>query len=271
MKISSTGNAEKMRAMRLTEGKLDVKVLGEVKGPFVGLDHQVFLITTSKGRVVFRQPVKGFGTQKLKAHVWALKQWHELGVPVPRQLAQGNDYAIEEHARGWQAKMFLKNSLQQLGKILKVMHSVKTKGYGFINSRGRGKTRSWHDFIANRFSSNLQKCGKRGLITQRTASQALKEYQANRGYLEEFNDPRLVHADLVGENVFMRPGRISSIIDAGDCISGDPLYDIGYHNALTQDPLEIDEIEKTYGTVKVLHRSALGLEPRYRPVASRAY
>ncbi|CAF4146003.1 unnamed protein product [Rotaria magnacalcarata] len=56
----------------------------------------------------------------------------------------------------------------------------------------------------------------------------LKEiYLSMVPYLTEFNNPVLVHADISSENIRVLNGHLNGVIDYGDCLCGDGLYDIG--------------------------------------------
>lgn len=218
-----------------------------------GWDHKVFIANTERGKFVIRIPIKD--KNKIKLQAWVCKKWKQLGVAVPEPLIIRKSYIIETYIDGndlstTQLTMKQKyNFFMALGKQLKKMHSVKTKNFGYFKKEMVGKYSNWHSFIGEDFLRNIELCLKKNRINKNWANKLMKYYQENKDYLKKFNKPKLLHADLSKDNLMVKNGGFSGIIDAADALSGDPLYDIGGIFYEFQDKKSIDIIEKTYGTV----------------------
>lgn len=58
----------------------------------------------------------------------------------------------------------------------------------------------------------------------------IEDFYDKRKDILDYNDPVLIHNDLTCDNILIKDEKISGIIDAGDCVSGDPMYEFGFMN-----------------------------------------
>ena len=168
----------------------------------------------------------------MKAHAYALRKWAKLGVPVPKILLQGKDYVIETKIQGfdWRnSKLNQKQTaeaLESLGTMLKKMHSVKTKKYGYIVKPGIGQYKTWKNFMDVYLTLRIDKLKKIKLIDKNRLNKITIYLDENQDLLN-LKNPRLCHKDVNKGNIMIYKGKISGIIDASDAISGDPTFDVG--------------------------------------------
>ncbi len=193
-----------------------------------GFDNLVYLIYSDTNCCV-RIPIKE--KNKIIAQVWAFKKWHKIGLPVPKMYHSNQNYLIEELIPGKdfsESKLIKKQKekiMFQMGKCTKKMHTVKTNGFGYLTKPGMGSKSSWKAFIEPDFFETLKENKKQKLLPREIIEKAHEIYNKNN-YLLNLNKPVLIHADLSEENIIIKNGQLSGIIDASDSISGDPYYDL---------------------------------------------
>ena len=138
------------RTENIIQNKFKAKIIS-ISIPESGDYNKVFIVNTTKGDFVIRFVTKDF--HSLKAHAYALGKWAKLGVPVPKILLQGKDYVVETKILGndWRkSKLNQKQTaeaLENLGLLLKKMHSIKTRKYGYIVKPGVGQYNSYKEFM----------------------------------------------------------------------------------------------------------------------------
>lgn len=222
----------KSEAKKIIESELKISVK-KIFDNSRGYDHKVYIAESDKKDVVIRIPINE--KNKLFAQAWAFKEWFKLGIPVPKILVMNNKYLIEERVYGTDMDETDLNSNQrksiysELGKYAKKMHSIKTKKFGYIVKEFEGETNSWHDWIYDDFSSNLNELQKANIVDKNLLNKSKEFIDKQKGFLNNV-EPRLLHGDLTPKNLIIKNGKLSGIIDASDSISGDPYYDIAIAN-----------------------------------------
>ena len=194
-----------------------------------GFDHRIFLVYTDKGDYCVRIPVKE--KNKIVAQSWAFKEWKKLGVPVPDIIVVDENYIIEELIQGNDidetdlTKNQMEQVLLELGKYTHLMHTVNTRGFGYLMEPGIGSKESWREFIEPDFKGTLIENEKHKLISKDELRIAEDAFDNNSHYLD-IDYPKLIHADLKQDNIMIKNGILSGIIDASDAMSGDQYYDL---------------------------------------------
>ncbi|KAL6054360.1 hypothetical protein QOT17_017397 [Balamuthia mandrillaris] len=157
------------------------------------------------------------------------------------------------------SKQQLRGLFVELGRHVRGMHAVATRGFGAMthseeNSsnasyRFQGKCNTWLEVIEPFFLHHLDSCWRQGRIREEERTQLRAMLERHRDYLSDFSDSRLLHADLNMDNIRViqtkqekpknetrekeeedegkEQWKISGIIDFGDAMCGDPLYDFG--------------------------------------------
>ena len=215
---------------------------------------------------------------RLTGECWPLEECSKRGVPVPKVLASGmiqtklpysSQYILNTRILGdplqrpsHSLKYHLTEAsrLREAGYLLSKIHTIKTKNFGCFKTKGEGIFRSWKEFLfghifdGNIFSYLIEK----GLISDNSEKNIRNLFEAEKAYLE-LESPVLLHGEFSWRHIFTDKGKISGIIDFGNCISGDPLYDLaavefmseakgylsplpylleGYKNGFTKEELE---------------------------------
>jgi aminoglycoside phosphotransferase (APT) family kinase protein len=115
--------------------------------------------------------------------------------------------------------------MKQVGVFLRQMHEVKTKKYGYLTKPGVGEYSDLKTWFNNKKYVHLADLQKKRLYSATKVNQFKKLYQKYSDCLADV-EPSLLHHDLTFENVIVKNGRITGIIDAGDVMSGDPAYEL---------------------------------------------
>jgi len=233
---------EKIVASRLGGKVLKIR---QAKG---GMANDVFFVEIEESRsgglaareVVLRvSPREGARCKGFEGERWALKQCRKNGIPVPKVLAFGtvqtgphhlHQYLIIEKIKGrairWksqEARLYL----EEAGHLLARIHSIKTEGFGPLNSQGRGPFKSWEEFLLSSYKNEplLDYLLWKRFISKDQKNRVLDLFDPKKLRLN-VKLPTLLHGDFTYEHIFVDGGKITGIIDFGDCLSGDPLYDL---------------------------------------------
>jgi len=156
----------------------------------------------------------------------------------------------------------------QAGQALRLVHGVILEGHGRLAASPEGlhgEHRSWADAIAER-TGGLGRIAESGLVDAGLLDQAAAAVRDRRGMLAGAESGHLLHGDFNPRHVFARNGRIEGIIDWGDAICGDPLYDLGrvLHSAILERDDDVsyglaavDRLLSTYGDAPWLQRDLI--------------
>lgn len=182
-------------------------------------------------------------TNKFEAEAWAMKQAAQAGVPVPEVYAVGEAdgpdgqlyYSIQhklvgktfdnmlyvEHIAPERARAIA----EQAGELLARIHSIKTQGFGKIDSGGQGVYPTARDHIGHRtdkretYEKLLADMGLGSL-----AGDIFAELDKADSVFE--NPPHLVHHDYGPKHMFIDDNdKIIGVIDFEDVMSGDSTVD----------------------------------------------
>jgi aminoglycoside phosphotransferase (APT) family kinase protein len=231
---------------------LKVKRL-EISDLTKGLEHKVFNVKTESNDYIIKFPITS-SDNKCKVQQWAYKKWTNIGIPVPKVILYNHNYIIEEKIQGVdleEAKLSLEQQqeiMYQLGKLVRKMHSIKTTGFGPIGSNYKGKYRTWKQFINTQYKKAFLEAKKNRYLPSNLLNKIQTFYNERMDVLD-YSDPILFHNDLVYSNIIVKDGKITGIIDAGDCLSGDPLFEFGFMNWYYFKKKVMDHFYKGYGAI----------------------
>lgn len=203
-----------------------------------GTWSQAFAITAKNDRLVVR-----FGGDQVEYDKDRLAAtWSSQALPVPEVLEAGEAFdrrfAVSRHvegvsldeldAAGWHRTIpALLDALVALRDV-----SVPGVGYGLFDGHGNAPHATWSAWLL----ANLEGDGEGRIANWRDALSAtpgaMDRYETG---VERFAGAAAVcpelrqvtHTDLSG-NTLTSDGRISGIIDWGNAVAGDPLYDIAH-------------------------------------------
>ncbi|KAL9643324.1 hypothetical protein ABK040_014779 [Willaertia magna] len=130
--------------------------------------------------------------------------------------------------------------LKQLSNILLKLHKINCKKFGDINKKETilnnnsiviGKDNNWLDTFDNSFQENLNYLKKKKKFKKE--KELLKVFEIVKNKIENFNEPKLVHADLNANNIRVQFNEknqnyeLTGLLDFGDVKAGDPRFDFG--------------------------------------------
>lgn len=186
----------------------------------------------------------------VEAYVCALARMH--GVPTPEIVALDESevllprsYFIMRKVRGVKfRKAALTDDLQTLvlkrvGEALRVMHSIQLKGYGrpdlkhYQSSRRlSGCSRRWHAYVQAQAQSALAHLQSSGLLSTDLIMDIAQLLRRGERILIESRESRLVHGDFTMEHIWVDVDsyKVSAIIDLGDAVIGDTVWDFASHD-----------------------------------------
>jgi|GEM_PF-3790455 len=163
----------------------------------------------------------------------------QAGLPVPEILAEGRDdrlpgrdWFVMRRADGqpWesmpQSDAQRSRTLDDIGRAFVLLHGVKMRGYGPLTADLGGRDPSWASWLR----AELRMCSQPLLQAGYLPTDFLS---MTDGLLESLGPtladvpPSLLHGDLGDREIFVDPdsGEVTAIVDWGDALSGDPLYD----------------------------------------------
>lgn len=127
----------------------------------------------------------------------------------------------------------------QLGKLVEQIHSVDVRhviDFGSLqtsNGRLHGSHHSWEKFIATSWQQRLHTAAKQHLLTSAEITELDAVFHAigRQVHAEQSHQHVLLHGDINSSNIRVKlvagVYEFSGLIDFGDCMLGDPLFDAG--------------------------------------------
>ncbi|CAF1611925.1 unnamed protein product, partial [Didymodactylos carnosus] len=118
---------------------------------------------------------------------------------------------------------------KELGEYLCGLHSIELKQFGYMSEhKDIGVYSSWYQMFELDFNNLV--LNQSTFLDKEQYEQTKQIYLSIKIYLIEFNRSVLVHGDIAGDNIRISSstnGHLNGIIDYGDCLCGDGLYDLG--------------------------------------------
>ncbi|GAA1518024.1 aminoglycoside phosphotransferase family protein [Kribbella lupini] len=149
----------------------------------------------------------------------------EAGIPAPEVVAVGThetgEYLIQRAADGAPTDPSDTTALASAGKALLKLHQVQGDAFGRLSGPLRT---TWADHLLQEVKS-LHHLVTAGLLPQSHHHQLINLVHAEASALEP-EHPALLHGDLHPRHLYSTTGTLTAIIDWGDALYGDPLYDL---------------------------------------------
>ncbi|HSX29748.1 MAG TPA: phosphotransferase [Candidatus Saccharimonadales bacterium] len=165
-------------------------------------------------------------------------------LPIPRILEVGEAldgyFAISEYIQGHILDSLNQADMQRtVPAVLEMLDGLRNastaelSGYGRWNGKGIGPYSSWQEHIADAGNDNIDS-RMHGWKDKLAASpvglngfnQALDQLQKLVHFCPE--EPHLIHSDLLYKNVLVEDGHIAGVLDWGNSMRGDFLYDLAW-------------------------------------------
>lgn len=248
-------------------------------------DSVVYFATTDDRSVVFKAAEPG-GRDRvgIALEAWACETAAAQGVPTPRVLALDtsltnfpSSFFVTERARGRSldeaamSEADLDGVARQLGAYLRRLHEVRLTGFGWLDEdhyvetgQVRGSVASWRIALLENVPAALDYLAEHALssLQDRQLREAIASTEPRLPDLEE---GRLLHGDLGTNHVWVDSDRrITSIVDFGERLSGDWLWDLAEYEGKQVPQLlagygmdarsrgELEELLRVYWLVKAV-------------------
>jgi aminoglycoside phosphotransferase (APT) family kinase protein len=147
--------------------------------------------------------------------------------------------------------------LQDIGRILGKLHTIKTTGYGFFdNEKARkGELIGIHNSNTDHFLSALDSDEEfhrknRGHIDQQLIGRAINVLRNNADRTECVS-PTIVHNDIADWNTVVDEDSVTGILDWDECFSGDLVFEFATMSLFYTDE-QMAHIYKGYSETNTL-------------------
>lgn len=140
--------------------------------------------------------------------------------------------------------------LRRLGHLLAELHcSTDIIGYGpLVNTQDgpfQGLKNTWHDYIFTKLDAHLHYC-----LTQQILNAAqCREIAALFSNLPLNRQTCLLHGDLSNANIIVQADNSLVLIDWGDALSGDPVFDIAMWGSFIGNQERLASLLAGYQTI----------------------
>ena len=210
--------------------------------------NAVFALEDGRDRLVLKMSQ----ANGLTAEAKVCELVRALGVPAPEVVhlelddaRLGRPYLLMAHVGGDEAGP-AHPALPEVGAHLRRIHEVELPDFGWLGadpSRLGGSGKTW--MTVTWAVPGLEKVESAGLIPPGQRAAVESAIERHRDVLENLEVGRLLHGDLHRRHIYVDGDALSGIIDWGDSLVGDPLYDLGrLHRA---DPDSLARILEGYG------------------------
>lgn len=192
-----------------------------------GNDHEVYDVTPARGSAVIVR-IAHQTEHRLEAERWALDAARASGVPTPQVLLleqtefEGKKLTIciEEKMRGrsldelMDAGEDVSAVIPQLGVLLGRIHTVKTEGFGYLQSNGKGWEIPWRKIMLDLMDEqeHLYAVAQQESVSQSAIETGLK-ILTKHSHLYECDTPVLNHGDFIPAHILVENNRITGVID----------------------------------------------------------
>lgn len=190
-----------------------------------GEANEVYEVSLDNGKIVILRITRGKYASFAREN-WAINKVKSLGVPVPKMIFLADKYCVMEKIDGEPLERgkidFFKLSkkdqrkyLNQAGEILAKIHSVKTNGFGELDSSGNGEFKNESKFLETYSKKND------------LSSEILKAIEIIKNF-DYPSDINLCHGDYANKHILVKDNEIVGIIDWGEARSDNFVYDFAY-------------------------------------------
>lgn len=174
-----------------------------------------------------------------------MAEWSSDELPIPRVLELGHTehgyFAISECIQGdfldeldgERMKTVIPSLLRSMDAISSIDIS-RTEGYGNWGSDGRGPQRTWQEALLRKFDGDQADSRTYGWRTAlENSPSGAKDFDTALKVLEQLAERmpaerHVVHNDLLYHNVLVQGDKISAVLDWGNSMYGDHLYDAAW-------------------------------------------
>lgn len=216
---------EKIPEIFMKEFKEEIVEIIEVSK---GVDQTVKIVRTRNSVYVMKVPNKHL--EIIQRECIACEKLRGL-VLVPEIVARTNQYIIEKFIVGEDLDEVLlkentrKKIYKELGQLLRKIHSVPMKGYGFIGMDGNGEYFTLKERVYCNRKEDLNYFDEEKLLTQ-DEMKRLKNYLDRTDFYADSKESVLLHFDFEDWNIRINKDEVVGILDFGDLSAGPKAYDL---------------------------------------------
>jgi hygromycin-B 4-O-kinase len=174
-----------------------------------------------------------------------MTRWSSDLLPIPKVFELGEAlfgfYAVSERAYGdfldhlddTRMRSLLPNLFQVMDAMMEIDVS-DTHGYGVWAPDRHGLQTSWKDALLSKFGSDLPGSRTHGWRSALEGSpRGAAEFDSALRVLEQLadlmpSDRHVIHGDLLYSNVLVQGNRVSAVLDWGNSMYGDHLFDAAW-------------------------------------------
>ncbi len=208
--------------------------------------NEVYDVTLNNDDRVIVRISRRVDSQELQREEWAIEQCAAVGVPVPELLLvkdltdreeplafsvhrriEGETLSTLMDTRGEAPE--LEQVMKQAGQLLAKVHTIKTKGFGWLDAAGVAGYATLGEFFGGVASdSHYADLANSSELDAETISGALRQLKEGERDYETFTDSCLTHADFSASNILVHKRKVSGFIDWGLASGGHPVFDLAH-------------------------------------------
>lgn len=216
-----------------------------------GVDQEVKIIQTDKGKFVLKIPRKE--KDKILKEIVGTKLCSEKNIPAPTILYSTENILIETCIDGVDLDDFetnkenFENIYFQIGKLTRLMHSIKGHNFGPVNQNQLiGKYATQKEAILNWIPSEIEWLEKINYYSKQEINSIKKYFENNKSILET-DESVLLHSDIRDANIIIKDNKISGFIDFGDLSVGPAMQDFAFAYLDHYGTYKFDKLLEGYG------------------------
>ncbi|MBV9358448.1 MAG: aminoglycoside phosphotransferase family protein [Chloroflexi bacterium] len=208
-------------------------VVDQVRAVSSFAGNQVFRVTLADRVWYLKLAIAAGARRNLQTEVSVLGTVRGHGVPVPPIAASeatgdlaGAPCLLLDDVGG-RPLTGTEPEFRFVGAHLRSIHELALVGFGALSTQRemRGKDDSWAETVQRPLAA-IRPAVDAGLVEEALITRLSGAVELHQN-LFEVPHSRLLHGDFHPRHVYARAGEISGIIDWGDAMSGDPVYDLG--------------------------------------------
>jgi Ser/Thr protein kinase RdoA (MazF antagonist) len=211
-------------------------------------DSIVYEVAADRGSWIFKaMEPHGRDRDGIALEAWSCERAREVGVPAPRIHSLDtscsrfpSSFMMMEKASGECLERLalpqrdLETALRELGSLMRALHEIEIPGYGWLDESyfrttgvARGSSDTWYEALFGPTSESIEYLARTDALSADEVEQITTLVERWTPLLDPRPASRLLHGDLGLVHVWFDPEamRISGLIDFGERMSGDPVYD----------------------------------------------
>ena len=238
----------------------DPLAVSNLVAPYFDGPPALQLVQESGGHAVFEGGsaiVKVGVRDDLRAEAWAMDRASAAGVPASRVIAIDADgpvpYLIVERSRGvplWHSTLTrskAEHAARDAGAYLRKLHQIRLDGFGYADrdhlaatGELRGRRATLDDDIHAELEWGLSYLEAHDALDRRVIARLRSMYTDAQPALHASPRGSFLHGDIGRMHVFADPanGAVTDLIDWGDVLVGDPVWEIAVAHCHMTSPAE---------------------------------